>query len=79
MIKHDQIRAFLVPKFRTISHFLLAQGLTTAGNLIYGFLCLRMLNISDYAMYSVMFGFMGTLTVLLNVGVSNTLAHLGTC
>lgn len=65
-----------MPKLRTMSHFLLAQGLTTAGNLIYGFLCLRMLNITDYAMYSVMFGFMGSLTVLLNMGVSNTLAPL---
>ena len=76
MSKRHQIHTFIAPKLRAVTHFLLAQGLTMAGNLIYGFLCLRMLNITDYAMYSVMFGFMGTLTVLLNAGVSNTLAPL---
>jgi O-antigen/teichoic acid export membrane protein len=76
MSKRHRIKAFIAPKLRTVIHFLLAQGLTMAGNLAYGFLCLRMLNITDYAMYSVVFGFLGSLTVLLNAGVSNTLAPL---
>lgn len=76
MSKRQELHAFIAPKLRTVTHFMVAQGLTMAANLIYGFLCLRMLNITDYAMYSVLFGFMGSLMVLLNAGVSNTLAPL---
>src|SRR5450756_928093 len=70
------LKQFFAPKLRSVAHFFLAQGLTMAGNLVYGFLCLRMLEVSAYAKYTILFGFMGSLTVLLDVGISNTLAPL---
>lgn len=47
-----------------------------AANLFYGFLCVRLLPIADYAQYAVLFGFLATLTILMDVGISNTLAPL---
>jgi hypothetical protein len=35
--------AFLAPKFRELAEFLTKQGLTLAGTLLYGLLCVRML------------------------------------
>jgi O-antigen/teichoic acid export membrane protein len=70
------IRAFLIPKLHSVGRFLLAQGLAMAGNLLYGFLCVRLLSVSEYAKFAVLFGFMGSLTILLDVGVSTTLAPL---
>ncbi len=46
------------------------------GNLLYGFLCVRLLPIPDYARYAVVFGFLGSLTVLTDVGFSNALLPL---
>ena len=47
-----------------------------AGNLLYGLLVVRLLPIPDYARFAVLFGFMGSLTVLLDIGISGTLAPL---
>jgi O-antigen/teichoic acid export membrane protein len=76
MTKFERIRSFLVPKLRQILHFLTRQGIAMAANLLYGLLCVRMLPVLEYAKFAVLFGFMGSLVVLLDVGISNTLAPL---
>jgi len=72
----NQAKGFLLPKLRQIGHFAMKQGLAIAGNLIYGLICVRVLAKSDYAQFAVLFGFMGSLTVLLDIGISGTLAPL---
>jgi len=67
---------FLAPKILQIAHFASKQGIAAAGNLLYGLLCLRMLPVADYAKFAVLFGYMGSITVLLDVGVAGTLAPL---
>jgi hypothetical protein len=47
-----------------------------AGNLLYGLLCVRMLPVPEYAKFAVLFGYMGSLTVLLDTGITSTLAPL---
>jgi hypothetical protein len=69
-------KSFFLPKLRQILHFLAKQGLAMAGNLLYGLCCVRMLPKPEYAMFAVLFGFMGSLTVLLDIGISGTLAPL---
>ena len=69
-------KSFFLPKLRKVSQFLVNQGFTTAGNLLYGLLCVRLLPISDYAKFAVIFGIQGTLTMLMDVGVSGTLVPL---
>jgi len=69
-------KAFLAPKLRQIVLFLRWQGITMAGNLFYGFLCVRLLPIPEYAKFAVVFGFLGPLAVLMNIGFSNTLLPL---
>jgi len=68
--------SFFIPKFRQVAHFLTKQGIAMGGNLLYGLLCVRMLPVPEYAKFAVLFGYMGSLTVLLDVGVSGTLAPL---
>ena len=69
-------KSFFLPKLRQVMHFLMKQGLAMAGNLLYGLLCVRMLPVPDYAKFAVLFGYMGSLTVLLDIGVAGTLAPL---
>jgi hypothetical protein len=69
-------KSFFLPKLRQILHFLAKQGIAMAGNLLYGLCCVRMLPKPEYAMFAVLFGFMGSLTVLLDIGISGTLAPL---
>lgn len=69
-------KEFLSPKLHRLSEFLVLQGITTAGNLLYGFLCVRLLPIPEYAEFAVVFGFLGTLTVLMDVGICSTLLPL---
>jgi O-antigen/teichoic acid export membrane protein len=69
-------KAFLAPKLQRIVEFLSSQGITMAGNLFYGFLCVRLLPISDYAKYTVVFGFLATLSLLMDIGFSNALLPL---
>lgn len=63
-------------KLHRVVEFLILQGITTAGNLLYGFLCIRLLPVTGYAKFAVVFGFLGSVTVLMDVGVTNTLAPL---
>jgi len=72
----DKTKAFLYPKIRHVLHFLTKQGITMAGNLLYGLLCVRLLPVSDYAMFVVVFGIQGTLVVLMDVGISGSLIPL---
>jgi hypothetical protein len=76
MSRFDAARRFLAPKLRQVVHFLTKQGIAMTGNLVYGLLCVRLLPVPDYAKFAVLFGYMGSLTVLLDVGISNTLAPL---
>jgi O-antigen/teichoic acid export membrane protein len=69
-------KSFLIPKLRRVTEFLSVQGITMAGNLLYGLLCVRWLPIAGYAKFVVVFGIFGSLGLLLNVGISNTLAPL---
>jgi hypothetical protein len=69
-------QAFLVPKLRRIAEFLTAQGITMAGNMLYGLLCVRLLPIADYAKFVVVFGIQGTLVVLMDIGISGSLIPL---
>ena len=69
-------KAFLLPKFRQVAHFLTKQGITMVGNLLYGFLCVRLLPVPDYAKFVVVFGIQGTLIVLMYVGISGSLIPL---
>ena len=78
-VRFDQLqtwKAFLFPKLHRVTEFLGLQGITTAGNLLYGFLCVRLLPIPDYAEFAVVFGFLGTFTVLMDIGISSTLIPL---
>jgi O-antigen/teichoic acid export membrane protein len=69
-------QSFLVPKLRRIAEFLTAQGITMAGNMLYGLLCVRLLPIADYAKFVVVFGIQGTLVVLMDIGISGSLIPL---
>jgi hypothetical protein len=76
MNQKEKAKAFLIPKFRQLFHFFAKQGLAVAGNLLYGLLCVRMLPMADYAKFAVLFGFMGSLTMLLDAGVASTLTPM---
>jgi hypothetical protein len=67
---------FFAPKILQIAHFASKQGIAAIGNLLYGLLCVRTLPVADYAKFAVLFGYMGSLTVLLDVGVAGSLAPL---
>ena len=53
-----------------------AQGITLAGNLLYGLLCVRLLTTGEYAKFVVVFGIQGTLLVLMDINFSATLIPL---
>jgi O-antigen/teichoic acid export membrane protein len=72
----ERAKSFLSPKLQQVFHFLTKQGIAMAGNMLYGLLCVRMLPIPSYAKFAVLFGFMGSLTTLLDIGISGTLTPL---
>jgi O-antigen/teichoic acid export membrane protein len=74
--RFEHWRAFLAPKLHRVVEFFTLQGITLAGNLFFGFLCVRLLPIPEYAKYAVVFGFLGTLTIFMDVGFSNALLPL---
>ncbi len=76
MTQLERARSFFVPKLHQVAHFLMKQGIAMTGNLLYGLLCVRLLPVPEYAKFAVLFGYMGTLTVLLDIGISGTLAPL---
>lgn len=74
---HEQPwKTFLAQKMHRIVEFLTSQGITMAGNLFYGFLCVRLLPIPEYAKFVVVFGFLGTLVVLMDISFSTALLPL---
>jgi O-antigen/teichoic acid export membrane protein len=68
--------AFLVPKLHRVGEFLVAQGITLAGNLLYGLLCVRLLPIGGYAKFAVVFAYLGSLVLLMDIGISGSLVPL---
>jgi O-antigen/teichoic acid export membrane protein len=74
--KLGHARSFLLPKLRHVRQFLLNQGFVTLANLVYGLLCVRLLPYGEYAKFTVVFGIQGTLTVLMDMGISGTLMPL---
>lgn len=69
-------KAFLVPKLHRIAEFLVSQGVSTIGTMLYGFLCIRLLPIGEYAKFVVVFSIQASLMILLNVGISGTFIPL---
>lgn len=76
MSQQQSLKTFLRQKLRRIAEFLTSQGITMAGNLFYGFLCVRLLPIPEYAKFVVVFGFLGTLVVLMDISFSTALLPL---
>ena len=63
-------------RLRHVHQFVTRQGIATVGNLVYGLLCVRLLPVNDYAKFAIIFGFMGTLTVLTDTVTTGTIAPL---
>ena len=73
--QHSTIQ-LIKSRIRMVFQFFAAQGLTLAGNLIYGLLCVRLLPTTEYAKFVVLFGVQGTLIILMDVNFSGTLIPL---
>ena len=73
-LKH--LVSFAAPKLRPLVRFLTFQGITLAGNLLFGLLCVRWLPTTDYAQFVVLFGIQGSLAVLMDIGASNSIVPL---
>jgi O-antigen/teichoic acid export membrane protein len=69
-------KAFLVPKTHRVAEFLVWSGATMVGNLLYGFLCLRILSVPEYAKFVVVFAIQGSLVVLMDIGITGSLVPL---
>lgn len=69
-------KAFLLPKLHRVVEFLISQGITTIGNMLYGFLCIRLLPMEEYAKFVVVFSIQASLMILLDVGISGTFVPL---
>jgi O-antigen/teichoic acid export membrane protein len=72
----QSLSALILSKARRFLQYLPSQGITTAGNLLYGFLCVRILPKADYAKFTVVFGFLGTLGLLSDVSFSGSILPL---
>jgi len=68
--------AFIPSKLPHVLEFLTSQGVAMAGNLFYGFLCVRLLPVADYAKYVTVFGFLSTLSILMDISFSSALLPL---
>ena len=69
-------KAFLITKLQRALESMAAQGVTTAGNLLYGLLCVRLLSIDGYAKFSFLFAFQPSLFLLMDIGSTSALAPL---
>lgn len=69
-------KASLIPKLSQVVHFLTTQGIATIARLLCGFLCVRLLPVTEYAKYAVVYSFLSTLALLMDVSFSGTLAPL---
>ena len=70
------ILSSITSRIRTLVHFFAAQGITMAGNLLYGLLCVRLLPSSQYAKFVVVFAVQGTIIALMDVNFTGTLVPL---
>jgi O-antigen/teichoic acid export membrane protein len=52
------------------------QSVTLLGNMLYGLMCVRLLEPSDYAKFVVLFGVQGMLTILMDANMAGTLIPL---
>lgn len=68
--------SFLAPKLHRVLEFFASQGLAMAGNLFYGFLCVRILPIPEYAKYVTVFASLTTLSILMDISFSSALLPL---
>jgi O-antigen/teichoic acid export membrane protein len=69
-------KGFFGPKLHRVVEFMAAQGITMAGNLLYGFLCVRLLSKPEYARFAVVFATLSSLLLLSDVGISNSIIPL---
>lgn len=69
-------KAFLAPKLHRLAEFLFSQGITMAGNLLYGILCIRLLSVSEYAEFVVVFAIQGSLVLLMDIGITGSIVPL---
>ena len=67
---------FLLPKAKKLVEFFLAQASVQALNLLTGFMLLRWLNVEQYAIYTLLTGFQGTVGILAEMGLGNSLVGL---
>ncbi len=67
---------FLLPKAKKLAGFFFGQGSVQALNLLTGFLLLRWLGVEQYAIYTLLAGFQGTMGVLVEMGLGNSLVGL---
>ncbi len=63
-------------RFRHLYQFLTRQGIASIGNVVYGLLCVHLLPVTDYAKFAIIFGFLGTLVVLMDTLTTGTIAPL---
>jgi O-antigen/teichoic acid export membrane protein len=71
-----QLLNCLLPKFHKLASFFLGQGSVQALNLLTGFLLLRWLSVEEYAVYALLVSFQGTVSVLVEMGLSGSLTGL---
>jgi O-antigen/teichoic acid export membrane protein len=76
MSKIQHWKGFLVPKAHRVIEFLAAQGIAMAARLFYGFLCVRLLPIPEYAKFAVVYGALGTLAILMDLAFTGSLIPL---
>ena len=70
-------RVFILTKLQRDVESLMAQGLTTFINLLYGLVCVRLLSMDGYAKFSLLFAFQSSLSLLVDVGTTSALALVG--
>jgi O-antigen/teichoic acid export membrane protein len=68
--------ALVASRWRLMAQFLTLQGITAAGNVLYGVLCVRLLPTADYAKFVVLFGVQNTVLILMDANFSNSLVPL---
>jgi O-antigen/teichoic acid export membrane protein len=71
----DLVR-FLLPKAKKLAGFFFGQGSVQALNLLTGFLLLRWLGVEQYAIYTLLAGFQGTMGVMVEMGLAGSLVGL---
>jgi O-antigen/teichoic acid export membrane protein len=67
---------FLLPKAKKLAEFFLGQASVQALNLLTGFMLLRWFDVEQYAIYTLMAGFQGTVGILAEMGLGGSLTGL---